>query len=186
MGRGPDVPKPNRARQRMSTLSSTSSSSSAPDEADEDEDARRHSGWGSFRLNTLSNHFPWASSRNSKGDASELSGPSQNDFARNFAEPSPTEQNFTRPYLSDSDPEEDEQELNLHPAEDGPLVPGLYRALYPFEPEGTAEMALEEEQIIKVLGRGGGVGWAIVERDDGSHALVPESYLELLQAVGGN
>ena len=43
-------------------------------------------------------------------------------------------------------------------------------------------MALDEEQIVKVVGRGGGVGWAVVEKDDGSHALVPESYLELVQA----
>ena len=71
------------------------------------------------------------------------------------------------------------------------LKPGLYRALYPFEPEGTAEMALVEDQIVRVIARGGGVGWAIVERPpeqgDGvggfgleaaGQALVPESYLE--------
>ena len=43
-------------------------------------------------------------------------------------------------------------------------------------------MALEEEQVVRVVGRGGGVGWAIVEQDGGGHALVPESYLELVQA----
>lgn len=32
---------------------------------------------------------------------------------------------------------------------------------------------------MQVVGRGGGVGWAIVEQDGGGHALVPESYLEL-------
>ena len=75
------------------------------------------------------------------------------------------------------------------------LKPGLYRALYAFEPEGTAEMALVEDQIVRVIARGGGVGWAIVERPpeqgDGAivgvggfgleaagQALVPESYLE--------
>lgn len=73
------------------------------------------------------------------------------------------------------------------------LKPGLYRALYAFEPEGTAEMALVEDQIVRVIARGGGVGWAIVERaaekGDGDgvggfgfeaagQALVPESYLE--------
>lgn len=75
------------------------------------------------------------------------------------------------------------------------LKPGLYRALYAFEPEGTAEMALVEDQIVRVIARGGGVGWAIVERPpeqgDGvgvgvgsfgleaaGQALVPESYLE--------
>jgi len=65
--------------------------------------------------------------------------------------------------------------------EERPLVPGLYRALYAFEPEGTAEMALEEDQIVRVIGRGGGVGWAIVARGgDEGHALVPEGYLELV------
>ena len=81
------------------------------------------------------------------------------------------------------------------------LKPGLYRALYAFEPEGTAEMALVEDQIVRVIARGGGVGWAIVQRSpehadadadananaDGvvgfgleaaGQALVPESYLE--------
>lgn len=71
------------------------------------------------------------------------------------------------------------------------LKPGLYRALYSFEPEGTAEMALVEDQIVRVIARGGGVGWAIVQRPpeqaDGvagfgleaaGQALVPESYLE--------
>ena len=90
--------------------------------------------------------------------------------------------------------------------EDEPLYSGLYRALYSFEPEGTAEMRLVEDQIVRVVGRGGGVGWAVVvvavepvelldaiEKDssmvdgigdDGAlkattrHALVPESYLE--------
>jgi hypothetical protein len=65
--------------------------------------------------------------------------------------------------------------------EERPLLPGLYRALYVFEPEGTAEMALEEDQIVRVIGRGGGVGWAIVARGgDEGHALVPEGYLELV------
>jgi len=77
--------------------------------------------------------------------------------------------------------------------EDGPLLPGLYRALYAFEPEGTAEMRLEEDQVVHVLGRGGGVGWAVVLRepgedgDDGDaarHALVPESYLEFVRLDG--
>jgi len=71
------------------------------------------------------------------------------------------------------------------------LRPGLYRALYAFEPEGTAEMALVEDQIVRVIARGGGVGWAIVERQSeegeggggvgleaAGQALVPESYLE--------
>ena len=69
-----------------------------------------------------------------------------------------------------------------------PLYPGVYRALYAFEPEGMAEMELEENQLVRVVGRGGGIGWAVVVDERGGdevggkvqvkHALVPESYLE--------
>jgi hypothetical protein len=68
--------------------------------------------------------------------------------------------------------------------------------MYAFEPEGTAEMALEEDQIVRVMGRGGGMGWAVVVDDreradrpkgggEGKEklALVPESYLELVRLV---
>ncbi|KIM21169.1 hypothetical protein M408DRAFT_333631 [Serendipita vermifera MAFF 305830] len=48
---------------------------------------------------------------------------------------------------------------------DSPLPPGIYRALYAFEAEGTAEMSLAEGQLVRVVGRGGGVGWAVVERE---------------------
>ncbi|KAE9405754.1 hypothetical protein BT96DRAFT_1015463 [Gymnopus androsaceus JB14] len=83
------------------------------------------------------------------------------------------------------------------------LLPGLYRALYTFEPEGPSEMRLVEGEIVKVIGRGGGGGgWAVVldkyadgagSGENGSttpnatststikYALVPESYLELVQ-----
>ncbi|CCA74076.1 hypothetical protein PIIN_08030 [Serendipita indica DSM 11827] len=47
---------------------------------------------------------------------------------------------------------------------DMPLPPGIYRAVYAFEAEGTAEMSLQEGDLVKVIGRGGGVGWAVVER----------------------
>ena len=86
-------------------------------------------------------------------------------------------------YADTEDGEEEEEEE--------PLYPGLYRALYAFEPEGTAEMKLDEDQIVRVVGRGGGVGWAVVVVDDheqraGSgpllkHALVPEGYLEAVR-----
>jgi hypothetical protein len=69
--------------------------------------------------------------------------------------------------------------------------------LYAFDPEGTAEMALVEDQIVRVIARGGGVGWAIVERayengvgvgavglEAAGQALVPESYLEPYQLDG--
>ena len=86
--------------------------------------------------------------------------------------------------VGDTDDREEDGEYE-EPQE--PLYPGLYRALYSFEPEGMAEMELDENQIVRVVGRGGGVGWAVVvdERGDEEggkvqvkHALVPESYLE--------
>lgn len=81
-----------------------------------------------------------------------------------------------------------------HP--DTSLSPGLYRSLYPFSPEAPSEMALVEGQVVRVIGKGSGDGWAIVvvsndDTDDGSderrrkrkvrHALVPESYLEAVR-----
>ena len=33
-------------------------------------------------------------------------------------------------------------------------------------------MALEEDQVVRVVGRGGGVGWAVVVKLGGGHALV--------------
>jgi hypothetical protein len=84
-----------------------------------------------------------------------------------------------------------EGELHGGPSEtsdDQSLKPGIYKAIYPFVPEGTAEMALEEDQLVKIIGRGGGVGWAIAIIEDsdadgreGDHALVPESYLEFVR-----
>ncbi|KIJ41693.1 hypothetical protein M422DRAFT_255308 [Sphaerobolus stellatus SS14] len=46
--------------------------------------------------------------------------------------------------------------------EEGPLPPGIYLALFDFEPEGIVEMALVEGQEVRVVGRGGGVEWAVV------------------------
>ncbi|KAJ3756614.1 hypothetical protein EV360DRAFT_84792 [Lentinula raphanica] len=97
---------------------------------------------------------------------------------------------------------------SLDSIEEGELVPGQYRALYSFEPEGPSEMKLVEGEVVKVIGRGGGGGWVVVvdkyaEGSSGSenaetggageadsnnttathkYALVPESYLELIQA----
>ena len=49
-------------------------------------------------------------------------------------------------------------------------------------------MALEEDQLVKIIGKGGGVGWAIAivegadaDEREGGHALVPESYLEFVR-----
>ena len=114
-------------------------------------------------------------------------GPSQGDFERNFEDAVSPSYEIDDPYASlddDDDFDDYEDSVGELPGEDNverALVPGLYRALYAFEPEGTAEMALEEDQIVRVVGRGGGVGWAIVARgDDEGHALVPEGYLELV------
>lgn len=178
-GRGPDAPRPNRPRHRTSTLS-TSSASSNPEESNEDRDEElgRH-GWGSFRWNTLSSHFSWG---NKPGGQGEASGPSHTDFERNFDMSSPTNEATERPYDDDDDDDEyQEGDEYEYAQEGGPLAPGLYKALYAFEPEGAAEMALEEGQVVKIIARGGGVGWAVVEKDDGEHALVPEGYLELVQ-----
>ncbi|KAI0820696.1 hypothetical protein BC628DRAFT_1395890 [Trametes gibbosa] len=176
VGRGPDVPRANRLRQRWSTCSTTSSSSTSSsrvdgnEDADTGEDAR--GSWGAYRWNTLSTHFSWGAGEGPDAPG----GPSKTDFERNFDVSSPTDETKA----SDSeDIYEGEEEGD---EDEGPLVSGLYRALYAFDPEGTAEMALEEEQIVHVVGRGGGVGWAIVEREGGGHALVPESYLELMEA----
>lgn len=87
------------------------------------------------------------------------------------------------------DPSEEDDELSesydeyssteQQPA--GDLLPGVYRAVYAFMAEGAAEMDLAEDQIVKVLGRGGGDGWVVVSTgDDGGQALVPESYLEFV------
>jgi len=145
---------------------------------DQDEELSR-GGWGSFRWNTLSSHFSWGNKAEEQSEASRLS---HADFERNFDASSPTEGTDERPYDEDSEEYQDGEEYD--DSEDvGPLVPGIYRALYAFEPEGAAEMALEEGQVIRIVARGGGVGWAVVERENGEHALVPEGYLELVQAA---
>ncbi|CCM05731.1 uncharacterized protein FIBRA_07963 [Fibroporia radiculosa] len=177
VGRGSDVPRANRPRHRSSAYS-TASSSSASSKPEEDvliEDQR--GSWSSaFRWNALSSHFSWGSSNASAAPNAE-DGPSRMDFERNFDASSPMEEG-PDPYENDFT---EDDEVETYPSEDAPPVPGLYRALFSFEPEGTAEMALEEEQIVHIIGRGGGVGWAVVEKDDGGHALVPESYLELVK-----
>lgn len=141
-GRGPDVPKPNRARHRWSTLSVSSTSSSRHSDIDEEDDEEKNGGWSPFRWNTLNSHFSWGS----KPHADEEAGPSRTDFERNFDMSSPVDEHEDKPY--DDDDDEDYEEC---PNEDEPLAPGLYRALYSFHPEGTAEMALEEEPVCRSL-----------------------------------
>ncbi|EMD41143.1 hypothetical protein CERSUDRAFT_111708 [Gelatoporia subvermispora B] len=164
-GHGGDAPRANRPRRKRASTASSTSSTSSTSSAGEDEDEGGPGGWGQFQWNTLSAQFKWDRESASTGE-----GPSQGDLARNFG-------GDAYDSLSDDD-EYDEPEGEGNEGAEGPLEPGMYRALYAFEPEGTAEMALVEDQVVRVVGRGGGVGWAVVEREEGGHALVPESYLE--------
>lgn len=104
--------------------------------------------------------------------------PSRGDLDRNFG----GEDEYEEMETDEEDEILDEVDVDVDAEGEPPLFPGVYRALYAFEPEGTAEMKLEEEQLVRVIGRGGGVGWAVVVKgglkDMGVHALVPESYLE--------
>jgi hypothetical protein len=173
-GRGPDVPRANRHNMTGSDVSS---------DDDSDSDGRRNSGWGGFSWSGFANRLSWTSlsgGRHQSSEGAEL--PSKTDFARNFDVSSPAEEKgaFSYDGADEDDGNYDGEEEDEE--EGGPLIPGRYRALYAFEPEGTAEMALEEDQVVHVIGRGGGVGWAVVEKEDGGHALVPESYLELVEA----
>ena len=42
-----------------------------------------------------------------------------------------------------------------------PFKTGVYRALYAFEAEGPTEMSVEVNQLVRIIGRGGGEGWAV-------------------------
>lgn len=164
----------------------------------EEASSRRSSGfggWGAFRwASKLGGAWGFSSGQGS-GSRANVSGgytPNQLDFERNFddgAELEPTVSSADAEdgeYLSDEyDEGEDEDE-----GEGEELLPGLYRALYDFDPEGTAEMGLKEGQTVRVVGRGGGVGWAIAVRPgaegeeaggESNWALVPESYLKVLR-----
>lgn len=160
-GQGPDAP-------RLSIISTASDAS----------DSRRNSGWASFRW-PQGKFWPFGGSGGS-GSRTPEAMPSRSDFERNFDMSSPADESTSFNY--DDQYEEDEYAEGEEP----PLLPGLYRAAYAFEPEGTAEMALQEDQIVRVVGRGGGVGWAVVVKEDSGgggevqHALVPEGYLELV------
>ncbi|KAK0462955.1 uncharacterized protein EV420DRAFT_1521877 [Desarmillaria tabescens] len=177
-GLGPDVPKPNRPAVINRLEVDTDK------EEDKDEDEEGDESWSRFRwgIGRLSWNFGASHPSSSSSSAGGSGGdgfPSKSDLERNFVE------------ADDDDNEDDDEFYDVEGEEDGvdePLLPGLYKALYAFEPEGTAEMALEEDQIVRVVGRGGGVGWAVVvvdkEKNKGTqqqHALVPESYLELVQ-----
>lgn len=179
------------------SVSSIGTEEDGDGENEDEEGGLGEDGWGGFKWG-FGRFSSWGFGRggtSGRGDnsgegssASSASFPSKTDFARNFGEEA--EEPDTYAYEDDEDEDDDEREYydlgcggSPHaPAEEEPLYPGLYRALYAFEPEGTAEMKLEEDQVVKVIGRGGGVGWAVVDRGGGGgHALVPESYLEVVR-----
>lgn len=202
-GLGLDVPKANKPK-RLNRLfyrrSGGSTASSSSDEGGDDGEERE--GWNGFKWGF--GRLSWSGfggggggggggkgSGGPKGGGLEgVEKPSKIDFERNFdvdnASPfeSPSVEVDDDDFVDAGEEEEDEEEGEDEEGdpEDTPLYPGLYKALYTFEPEGTAEMKLEEDQIVRVIGRGGGMGWAVVVRGgegEGGHALVPESYLEV-------
>ncbi|KAG9050878.1 hypothetical protein FS837_001532 [Tulasnella sp. UAMH 9824] len=79
-------------------------------------------------------------------------------------------------------------QIHLDPID---FTPGVYRALYAYEPEGLAEMALEEDQEVRCLGRDGREGWLVAAMeltDTGEfiHALVPEGHMQLIRPLEDN
>ena len=183
-GLGPDVPKANSVRRLNRRLGARVSMGSVESsDGDEEEEVDDEDEWGASgllgRLSWLGKAAAVAGSADDDDDEGEdrEGFPTQSELDRNFG---------------DADEEEEEEEE--------PLYPGLYRAVYAFEPEGIAEMRLEEDQVVRVVGRGGGVGWAVVVDESASptpeereaaertgvpcapkHALVPEGYLEAVR-----
>jgi hypothetical protein len=168
-GKGANVPKPNRRLAKRAETGSTISLSS--DEEDErgtfDDDDDDATGWGRWGMSFRA----WAA------------GPSQDDLNMGFT--GGDDDDESEDAYADDDEYDEYDDFGAGGGEEqAEIIPGLYRALYAFEPEGMAEMRLVEDQIVHVLGRGGGVGWAIAARapaEGGGHALVPESYLELVK-----
>ena len=188
-GTGPLTPRPNRRLQRpLSTWSASSASSTSSNDDPSAGGASSYgfSGWGLGRLSWFGARSGTSAGAGTGTNDATGGGPSQRDFARNFTDAMSPEYEADDPYesLDDDDDDDDSGQyggVEEENVQERPLLPGLYRALYAFEPEGTAEMALEEDQVVRVIGRGGGVGWAIVARDgDEGHALVPQGYLELV------
>ena len=201
MGCGPDAPKViKKLLKNHGPMDAGSRRESGMSESSVDSEAssRRSSGfgsWGAFRwASKLSGAWRLGGSGGSgNGNGSRSSGaggytPSQQDFERNFDATADLDV-VDSPADDDEYSSDYEDEVEAEPEE---LLPGVYRALYDFDPEGTAEMGLKEGQMVKVVGRGGGVGWAIAvradaeagaETDEGENnwALVPESYLRVVK-----
>lgn len=210
----PGVRKPDRGRDSTSVSASSSCASS-------ESGSRRGSGFGfSWGANAGGGFGGWwsgmwsgfgngprASRILNRGDDEDAYTPTANDLSMNFntSLSSPDSSPAAAPQVisshvndgyDDNDDDEDDTGIN-----NKSLLPGLYKAVFDFTPEGTAEMGLREGDIVRVAGEGGGVGWAVVVRgivrftEDGeevieavdgskirtedSWALVPESYLEV-------
>lgn len=205
-----------RDRPRRSSNAKRTSSAAGSSYSQSDGPRRSGSGWSSF-FQASAARFGFGSSyeggsqsgsgTNSKR-SSRLSGlvpqgkvqydePQEQDDTADLSQPPHSSSSQEEEY-SDALPGASESEYeDQHQESDAPFVPGYYKALYPFVPEGTAEMALEEDQIVRCLGRGGGPGWIIAVKEpkgiasgspdadaieDLGHALVPEGYLEFQRA----
>lgn len=171
-GLGEYVPKTNRPvrmNRRLIAARNAAITGQPLDDSDDEEDNRElmGDGWGDFSWGQLSySSFP----------SYDGGGPSQGELDANFGQDTEDDNEYHSADEGDGDLDTE--------GEEGPLYPGIYRALYAFEPEGNSEMKLVEDQLVRILGRGEGVGWAIAERGDGQHALVPEAYLEVVRLDG--
>lgn len=181
-GHGQFVPKPNRRHQRRSSTSSTVSQSSASEagsdaeeEDEEDEAGGMKWGWGALS-SAMGGGGGWVGGR--VASWASAAGPSQSQLSAGFLAGADSPSGYASPSEEGSEDYADEEVE---------IVPGLYKALYTFEPEGSAEMALEEGQLVRVVAQGGGAGWAVARRPqedvggEGLHGLVPAGYLELVR-----
>ncbi|KZP06813.1 hypothetical protein FIBSPDRAFT_966119 [Athelia psychrophila] len=217
LGLVPNTPKQNRVQvlnrfhrsRTVSGASRLSIGSLDKAEFDDEEDAgddeaeagaeAEADGWNGFKwgFGRLSTWGFGANGGSGPGGDDRGSGPggdfpSHTDSTRNFGEDA-----IDSSSSASDDP--DDYYSGEEGAEEEPLDPGLYRAMYALDPEGTAEMKLAEDQIVRVVRRGGGVGWAVVVRhlpgkdkpeaaaadevgfEVERPALAPESYLELVK-----
>lgn len=75
----------------------------------------------------------------------------------------------------------------LYTTDVGEFVPGVYQALYDFEPELDTEMAIHAGEVVTVISRQC-AGWVQAGRVDsgvvtGEIGLVPENYLQFIDTV---
>ncbi len=132
--------------------------------------------WGNFSLGG----FGWHSL---KGAVARARGEDELDMEAAFLSQSSSFETDTYPTDDDADayPTIDD-DFDDEPL--GPEPEGLHRAMFPFEAMGQYEMSMEQDEVIIVSGRGGGVGWVLAKRTrevkegELSEGLVPESYIE--------